>query len=125
MAVVEVDRFLVVGEGRDGTTGQARLPGVARVVLEDLLAGEDPQLPVGESGGTERCGGPFGLVGVGEDGDEEALRVEDQRPVGRGPGPGRSCRPARRCRSSAMAVGREGVGEGLVDRGRARRRACR
>src|SRR3954449_3081905 len=77
VAVVELDRFRVVGEGCDHPAGQAWLRGVARVVVEDLLAGEDPQLLVGEPCVAECCGGPLGLPGAGEDGDQEALRAED------------------------------------------------
>src|SRR3954453_12269754 len=46
VAVVERDRVRVVGEGCDDAAGKTRLRRVARVVVEDLLAGEDPQFLV-------------------------------------------------------------------------------
>src|SRR4051812_11328540 len=84
VAVVEIDGFLVIGEGCDDTASQALLRGIALVVVEHLLPGERPQFPVGESGSAQRSGSPFGLVGVGEDGDQEAFRIEGHGPGGRG-----------------------------------------
>src|SRR4028118_2102273 len=80
--VVEIEGLLVVGDGRGDAAGQAHPCDVAGVVVEDLPAGEDPQLLVGEAGGAQRCRGLLGLDLAGEDGDQEPLRVEDERTVG-------------------------------------------
>src|SRR3954465_11124125 len=82
VAVVERDRVRIVGDSCDDATGKARLRGVARLAVEDLLAGEDPQLLVGEPGRAEWCGGPLVLLGVGENGVQKAFTVQAHRPCG-------------------------------------------
>src|SRR4051812_16401371 len=47
VAVVELDGLRVVGDGGHDAAGKVLACGVAGVVGEDLLAGEDPQRAVG------------------------------------------------------------------------------
>ena len=53
------------------------------MVLQDLLAGVDPQILRSEPSFDQSCPGLFGLVGVLHDGDQEPLGVEPLWVLGR------------------------------------------
>jgi hypothetical protein len=50
------------------------------VVLQDLLAGIDPQVAIGEPLVPQRRLGKLSVVSILKDDDQESLRVEGQRP---------------------------------------------
>jgi hypothetical protein len=81
IAEVQLDGVGVVGEAAHGPPSQGPLGEEPLVVVQDLLAGVDPQVRLGEPGFGLR--GP-GLLGVFEDGDQEPPRVEYQWPSTKG-----------------------------------------
>jgi hypothetical protein len=72
----------VVGEATHDPPGEAALGEVPLVFGQDLLAGVDPQVAIGESSRLQRRPGLLGVVVVLQDGDQESLGVEHQGPVG-------------------------------------------
>jgi len=77
---VLLDGLGVIGDGTGDALGQAAFGLEPFPAVQDLLAGVDPQVALGEPGGDQRRPGPLGLLGVLQDCDQEALRIEDQRP---------------------------------------------
>ena len=80
VAEVQLDGVGVVGDGTDDALGQVALGQEPLPAVQDLLAGVDAQVAIGEPGGRQRGLGLLGLVGVFQDGDQESLGVEEQRP---------------------------------------------
>src|SRR5215211_199853 len=80
VAEVELEGVAVVGDGAGDARGQAAFGLEPLPAVQDLLAGVDPQFALGEPGVGQGGPGLVGLVGVLEDGDQETLGVEDQRP---------------------------------------------
>ena len=80
VAEIELDGGWVVGDGADDPPGQGPLGQEPLVILQDLLAGIDPQVAIGEPLVPQRRLGKLSVVSILEDGDQESLRVEGQRP---------------------------------------------
>src|SRR6266508_4585847 len=84
VAEVQLDGVGVVGEAAHGPPSQSPLGQEPLVVVQDLLAGVDAQVGLGEPSFGQRGLGPLGLVSVLEDGDQEPPRVEYQWPSTKG-----------------------------------------
>jgi len=80
VAEIELDGGWVVGDGTDDPPGQGPLGQEPLVILQDLLAGIDPQVAIGEPLVPQRRLGKLSVASILEDGDQESLRVEGQRP---------------------------------------------
>src|SRR5512132_3733523 len=74
-----LDGLGVVGDRSGDPLGEAAFGLEPLPAVQDLLAGVDPQVALGKPGVGQGCLGLLGLVGVLENGDKEALGVEDQR----------------------------------------------
>jgi len=72
-AEVQLDGGGVVGNGTGDTLGEAAFGLEPLPAVQDLLAGVDPQIAIGEPSLGQRRPGLFGLVGVLQDGDQEPL----------------------------------------------------
>jgi hypothetical protein len=70
---VLLDGVGVVGEGAGDALGEAAFGLEPLPAVQDLLAGVDPQIAIGEPSLGQRRPGLFGLVGVLQDGDQEPL----------------------------------------------------
>jgi hypothetical protein len=75
VAEVLLDGIGVVGEGAGDALGQAPFGLEPLPAVQDLLAGVDAQVGLGEPSLGQGCIGLLGLVGVLKDGDQEALGV--------------------------------------------------
>jgi hypothetical protein len=78
-AEVLLDGVAFIGEGAGDALGQAPFGLEPLPAVQDLLAGVDAQVGLGEPSLGQGCIGLLGLVGVLKDGDQEALGLEEQR----------------------------------------------
>jgi hypothetical protein len=72
VAEVELDGVGVVGDSTSDALGEAALGLEPLPAVQDLLTGVDPQVPLGEPGGSQCHPGSLGLLGVLQDRDQEA-----------------------------------------------------
>jgi hypothetical protein len=77
---VQLDGGWVVGDGADDPPGQGPLGQEPLVILQNLLAGIDPQVAIGEPLVPQRRLGKLSVASILKDDDQESLRVEGQRP---------------------------------------------
>ena len=79
---VALEAIGVDGHGSYHLPGEAALGEIPLVVVQDLLAGVDPQVALGEPSRPQRRPCLLSVVVVLQDGDQEPFGVERQEPIG-------------------------------------------